>query len=358
MATNLVLTVGTNPLPVWVAWHHLKDRLECPVNVLLVHTSATHAEMDRLKAECAGAVFLDPLSTSAGSPGTVRGDIRGMVGRLTGDVSCVHIHYTGGTKVMGVETVSAAEGLLSGNDQVMLETSYLDARGGPAIVSRRGTLVTDARIGVEADLKRIARLNGFQLGPFPYTYWDRTIGNERNVDCPGPRIPSDFEQEQGLYSVNHGRVTGESLEHGVYAAFRRALETIAPYNRSRVDYQLFHRVYVRRETRDSQVRPFELDVVAVLGYQVVVVSCTVDGRLDVVKHKGMEVSLRARQLGGDEARSIVLCGAHPGNVPRIEAELADETGSSDVPLQVWGSDTWSHLPNEFSRYLRKDLRWR
>ena len=48
MGTLLMLTVGTNPLPVWVALHHLKDNLPSPIHVRLVHTKETTSERDRL----------------------------------------------------------------------------------------------------------------------------------------------------------------------------------------------------------------------------------------------------------------------------------------------------------------------
>ena len=77
----------------------------------------------------------------------------------------------------------------------------------------------------------------------------------------------------------------------------------------------------------------------------------------MVKQKGMEAILRARQLGGDEARAIVLCSAHQNDAKLIEDELKDEMGSASEPLQVWGKNRWRGLPNEFYQYLRNDLHW-
>ena len=57
MGTQLILTVGTNPLPVWVAWYHLKEKLQEPIQVRLVHTAGTVDERDRLKKYCQGADF-------------------------------------------------------------------------------------------------------------------------------------------------------------------------------------------------------------------------------------------------------------------------------------------------------------
>ena len=78
---------------------------------------------------------------------------------------------------------------------------------------------------------------------------------------------------------------------------------------------------------------------------------------DTIKQKGMEAITRARQLGGDEARAIVLCAVGSNLRKYIEDELQDETGSSDLPLQIWGREKWNRLTYNFSTYLQNDLRW-
>ena len=450
MGTQLILTVGTNPLPVWVAWYHLKEKLPKPIKVRFVHTAGTVDERDRLKKYCQDADFLDPIQTSAGGPGTVRGDSRRILENLPENVSHLHVHYTGGTKVMGVETVSTIEAELREKQNIHLQTSYLDPRGtsGPTIVSRGGPLVRDTRQRVIPELNRIARLNGFTLGPFEYTYWDNETERDKTENCPAPGIPSQEQLEAGvavLGLANNARIfrilfsdqikkwnkkfspqpgkfsypqqkgtfhfptdpiwqgtflpklrqvysscewdisagilsypssqqasdnqqnileqvhkffNGIWLEYATYDAFKKALARISDSSTSRNNYKLFQSVYVRRdEATDKKVKPFELDVVAVLGYQIVVVSCTVDSGHDRIKQKGMEAILRTRQLGGDEARAIVLCGAHPKTAKLIEDELKDEMGSTSEPLQVWGKNRWRGLTYNFYRYLRNDLHW-
>jgi len=364
MGTQLVLTVGTNPLPVWVAWYHLKGLLPPPVTVKLVHTANTMKEKDRLQEHCGGIPSTHTYQTSAGDPGKVRDDIMtNLVTDLPNDEK-VHVHYTGGTKVMGVETVAAIEDF-SSSRQVNMKTSYLDPReaAGPTIVDWDGTrLIPDTRMNVEPDLRTIAKLNGFELGPFNHTYWNREVGREVTDHCPGPGELTEEQMRDGNGAL--GEFIAEAdfhlLEHGAYAALKAALERICQTNSRRCNYQLFHNVYVRRSNNvnNPKIRPFELDVVAVLGYQIIVVSCTVSGGADEVKEKGMEAILRARQLGGDEARATVLCSVHRNQRPYIEAELQDETGSSDLPLQIWGRDKWKNLSNEFYNYLCRDLHWR
>ena len=75
-----------------------------------------------------------------------------------------------------------------------------------------------------------------------------------------------------------------------------------------------------------------------------------------VKEKGMEAILRMRQLGGVEARAIVLCGASQEAQQLIQAELREETGRSSQSLEIWGKNTWYDLRQTFHRYIRAALR--
>jgi hypothetical protein len=363
MGTQLILTVGTNPLPVWVAWFHLKDQLDQPIQVRLVHTPGTVNEKKRLETYCAGASFLAPIDTSSGDPGAVRNDVGVILADLN-ETPELHVHYTGGTKVMSVETVAALEyGLPQGVD---LYTSYLDPRGasGPTIVDSHGSpLVPDTRQNVTANLQQIALLNGFTLGSFVHEYWDNQSRQYVSENCPAPAVLNEEQQRLGRKVLSvptasyGGGINSTHFEYAVYVAFKEALEQIATRNSVRNNYELFHSVHVRRTGANQRDPHFELDVVVVLGYQIVVVSCTLDAQKQKIKTKGMEVILRARQLGGDEARAVVLCSAHPNDARLVERELHDEVGTAGTPLKVWGTDKWGQLPNAFEQYLRNDLHW-
>ena len=364
MGTLLMLTVGTNPLPVWVALHHLKDNLPTPLHVRLVHTKETKPERDRLLVWSREAFSIDTIETVSGNPATVRNDIiQNLLHNLPDNTTHLHVHYTGGTKVMCVETVAAAESIkiVLSLQNMDIETSYLDPRAdaGATLIDRNGNvLVSDTRKGVEPWLQRIAELNGFELGPFPYEYWDE-LGNNLTRNCPAPNTLIGEQLAKGRTALNSGRhLTPELLEYGAYAAFQDALVDISRECPDRNNYRLFHKVYVRRaNVSDASVKPFELDVVAVLGYQIVVVSCTLASDHATVKQKGMEAILRMRQLGGVEARAIVLCGASQKAQQLIQAELKEETGHSSLPLEIWGKDTWYRLQQTFHRYLRTAFGW-
>ncbi|MDE0426607.1 MAG: hypothetical protein OXN25_17295 [Candidatus Poribacteria bacterium] len=364
MGTLLMLTVGTNPLPVWVALHHLKAKLLPRIHVRLVHTKETQPERDRLLKYSHGVSTMDTVETVSGNPATVRNDItQNLLHNLPDNTTRIHVHYTGGTKVMCVETVAAAESIkaLLPSQNMDIETSYLDPRAdaGATLIDRNGNvLISDTRKGVAPWLERIAELNGFELGPFPYAYWDE-LGNNRTRNCPAPETFNEAQLAKGRATLNSGRyMTPELLEYGAYAAFQDALAAISRQCSDRNNYRLFHKVYVRRaEASDASVKPFELDVVAVLGYQIVVVSCTLAKEHARVKQKGMEAILRMRQLGGIEARAIVLCGASQEAQQLIQAELKEATGHSNLSLEIWGRDTWYRLQQTFHQYLRTAFGW-
>lgn len=364
MGTQLIFTVGTNPLPVWVAWHHLKDQLEPPIKVRLIHTPGTEDEKDRLMKYCPDANFLDPIGTSPGNPKKVHDDVQVVISTLEG-FTHLHVHYTGGTKVMSVETVAALEYGLP--DDIEYHTTYLDPRGGggPTIVDSHGKTYrpSDARNNINPDLKHIANLNGFTLAPFVHEYRDENIRGYQRKNIPEPVILNEDQERQGnnvlsrMAKGDRGYINSTHFEYAAYVALKDALTEIESRNATRNNYNLFNKVHVRRTGAGQRDAHFELDVVAILGYQIVVVSGSLKTGPDPIKKKGMEVILRARQLGGDEAQAIVLCQAHPNVEKRIQKELHDEVGSAGAPLRVWGTDKWRGLSDHFYNYLRDDLHW-
>lgn len=365
MGTLLMLTVGTNPLPIWVALHHLKDKLPPPIYVRLVHTKETEPERDRLLKYCHDVSAIDTVETVSGNPTTVRNDItQDLKHNLPDNTNCIHVHYTGGTKVMCVETVAAAENIKATlpSRNLDVKTSYLDPRAdaGATLIDRNGNiLVSDTRKGVDPWLQRIAELNGFELGPFPYIYRDK-FGKNQTRNCPAPNTPSREQLAKGRAAFNSGRhLTPDLFECAAYAAFQDTLADISRRCPDRSNYRLFHKVYVRRSNvLDPSVKPFELDVVAVLGHQLVVVSCTLTNKHALVKQKGMEAILRMRQLGGIEARAIVLCKASQKAQQLIQAELKEETGHASLSLEIWGKDTWYRLQQTFHQYIHTTFGWR
>ena len=370
MKTQLIMTVGTNALPVWVAWYHLKDELAQPIEVRFIHTADTEPQKKLLETHCSPASFGRHMRTSPGNPRTVRGDIRGSILKgLDEQTTDLHVHYTGGTQVMGVETVSAIEEILAKNPNVRLDTTYLDARGesGPCLISRSRVIQPDARKGINVDLNHIALLNGFTPAPYNHEYFVKVVNGKEYWQREYRSAPASLDQnqtQQGDTALSRMQawkdpfINSTNFEYAAYVALKQALESIATPQANRSNYKVYHNVYVKRTGVGIRDKEFELDVVALLGYQIVVVSCTLKTGSAAIKEKGMEVILRARQLGGDEAQAIVLCKACRNNAQQVQRELHDEVGSAGYPLRIWGKDKWRNLQSQFINYLRNDLHWR
>lgn len=83
---------------------------------------------------------------------------------------------------------------------------------------------------------------------------------------------------------------------------------------------------------------FELDVIILYGYQLIVMSCTTDSTKSVCKHKAFEILRRAKQIGGDEAKVIVLTRLDSDTVVILEQELLHDTGAPHHEILVLGMD--------------------
>ena len=344
---HLILTVGTNALPVWVAWYHLKEHLHNP-KVGFVYTDETENRKKYLEADCPDTFPIYP--TAPGQPKAVQHTIKGMLENLPNG-SNIHVHYTGGTQVMGVETVSTIA-----TKRKAVQRSYLDARSEstPQIVDANGQMIgpADAREGICLDIEKIAKLNGFKF---------------KSGQSDSPEAP-DMKDARKI--ITFAGTSNEWLKCAAWTALKSSLKRIACADEKRGNYKVLRDVTISPEERVSN--DIKLDVVAVLGYQVIVISCSTllhekkkgqtekgtSKKKGAVKMEAMRAYHQAKQLGGDEARAIILCGLDKNMAKTLQNELHHDIGSEDVPLQVWGNNTWNNLEKNFDAYLKNDLIWR
>lgn len=95
---------------------------------------------------------------------------------------------------------------------------------------------------------------------------------------------------------------------------------------------------------------FEFDVAFMLGYQLFAISCTTSSDKKLCKHKLFEAYIRARQLGGDEARVALVCYYQTPSY--IKAEL--KTMIDDRKIQVFGRDDLPKLDEKIGNWIEKD----
>ena len=92
---------------------------------------------------------------------------------------------------------------------------------------------------------------------------------------------------------------------------------------------------------DKGTRKAEIDVLVNNGYQICVISCgtALDKKQKIsheIKNKGFEVILRSRQMGGDEARAVLVTLFDKESAENLENDLKASTGASKDNFIVLG----------------------
>ncbi len=105
-----------------------------------------------------------------------------------------------------------------------------------------------------------------------------------------------------------------------------------------------------QDPENTRREKFEFDVAFMLGYQLFAISCTTTNNKSLCKQKLIEAHLRARQLGGDEARVALVCYYHtPGH---IKAEL--RTTIADRKIEVFGREDLPKLASKIGKWINKN----
>ncbi len=92
---------------------------------------------------------------------------------------------------------------------------------------------------------------------------------------------------------------------------------------------------------------FEFDVAFTRGYQLFAISCTTASKRDLCKLKLFEAYLRAKQMGGDEARvALICCSNEPDS---LKSEVVDTLFSKKIA--VWGREHLTNLAEEIEKWI-------
>ena len=92
------------------------------------------------------------------------------------------------------------------------------------------------------------------------------------------------------------------------------------------------------ETGEKKKVDFEIDIVVIDGYHLTGISCTTDKKKDVCKNKGFEILHRTKQMGGDEAKSILITFMNDKIKQEVQTELETTTGTIGGNVLVLGSN--------------------
>jgi len=425
--TDLVLLVGTNPVPNYVVAKYFLESNRNLKKIWLVH-SETRGDIGQEGTDWLAKNIKEVLENGApnevkfnfcslrdvSSAKEIEGDIKQkLVEKLTQDAK-IYLDYTGGTKVMSVHIHRVLNEKLKNK----VSFSYLDARTFCLKDDKRGKVTNDLRKEIDISLENLMKLHGYEKDerkpPANWEYWRQTLeafkqlidrgklqdylwwknntlrrifySGSKFLDWSGFRgslvaniqnfknslsndlrandlrallqtIPDEnkfFNQNNWeIIKINNKKeyekrcketiknfLDGKWLEGYVYMILRQKIEKEFSGRNIPIEASWHIRKINGKKT-------FELDVIIINGYQVCGISCTTSWSEPRCKSKGFEVLHRVNQIGGEEAKAIlVTClpttkknkGEETKTVEEMDNDLKTITGSDDKKLLVLGID--------------------
>jgi hypothetical protein len=384
---HLFLLVGANPLPNFVAASLLHNP---GATIYLLHTDTTLKIAEHLSNRLRHhypqlKIVLGEIDTTDNEK--IDKAIRQILGVIPERAS-LGLHYTGGTKAMSVhayraiveqrpdavftyldaQTLSlridgrAGEPMktvkVSDKCNVDLSTlaqlhGYAGVDPAPKVANEARNSIIDALLQIHMDKagcekwRAYASASKFQTLPTKDDYPDLLpfIAITEQI-CQGQPSPDQLAMKLGLYPklASYSKwLIGEWLEEYVY----QHLQAI------RTKVQLFDATFgikPKLTTKSGENRGFDLDVAAMRGYQLFAISCRAAYGKPEAKEHLMEVYVRARQLGGDEARIGLVCFYDKPH--RLQAEI-EENWYTEGRVQVFGKEHLARLSDHFRDWILK-----
>lgn len=387
---HLFLLMGENPLPNAIA----VLTLLCDGGVpYLIHTKRTHAQAHYLAnvlqdfPPFQSAQFIN-LGESHAEASVIRQKIQAIAKTITGQIG---MNYTGDTKVMAVHAYRAIEAV-----HPQAKFSYLDSNTLEMMIDEDEAPSLRLKVSPPLTLEQLFRLHGLSWQPTnppgdrpiqaeaaaklaqfyqsndlrkawqqwchqtlrPYTkdaynHWRTEAELQTVPPLAIGSLPSIIREElfatylhteaqelwlQAAPKLGFDSITqfcawldGTWLEHHTLSEIQQIAPTLNIHD-SRISFN------IRDPLKPYQSwAKFEFDVAFMQGYHLFALSCTTATGRSQCKQKLMEASVRARQLGGSEARIALVCSyQHPDSL-RSELEVATRNrkiavfGRSDLP---------------------------
>lgn len=444
--TDLVLLIGTNPLPNYViAKYFLKSNKQLE-RIWLICSGGTEKHEETIDLACNikeviqkefdfKAIEEVPLS-DIGSVPRIRRDLSQNFSSRASDKSVFHLNYTGGTKSMAVQSYKFFE-----NFGRPCSFSYLDGRDYRLKYDEELQGVSgDLRYEIGLSLEDLIALHGYQKKEpqetFSYKetvqkfaelieqdslkdyliwkqktireiYYDKEgkfietinlfykhndLSNNERIDGLKQRFSTEtpdyvlelltiFPKEKSILDDSSNLwipdksvtkkefkerikptvkefIDGKWLEAYVYDVITRSVkndrELKELYEKGQITIE--NNWKIKKQDNDKD---FELDVILLNGYQVCGISCTTSYKELECKNKGFEVIHRVRQIGGEEARAVlVTClNREEKDVDGFYKDLKDQTGSRSHEFVVVGLQELkpNRLWDKISNHLWRDI---
>lgn len=402
--SDLVLLIGTNPLPNYVvAEYFLKTNQELR-RIWLVHSEEVARQVGtKTQAENLEKVLKErhshssklsfPLSkvtlSNVSSAEEIFHDIKKKLIRELPSSSSVHLNYTGGTKAMGTHVYRAIE--QDGTKSLAKSFSYMDGRNFQIVDdSNRKVNTMDLRKEISISFSELIALHGFKRKNHGADNKDFSAAIQVYKGMIEEGRLDDYDSENGGYNRTLFENKNEPGElANTICGLRQELNNsiarepfLSVIRAMPEDYQVFdahghfitpssgkklkHAIkfldggwlegYVhatlQREMsknhivvlkdweidKDGWTNEFQIDVILLKGYQLIGISCTTSQEKPLCKNKGFEIILRTRQIGGDEAKSILVALVDDSTKKTLKEELQLNAGITSGNILVLGKN--------------------
>ncbi|HOV91202.1 MAG TPA: hypothetical protein PKW07_10900 [Syntrophorhabdaceae bacterium] len=394
---RLVLLVGTNPLPNLVVADYFLKTPNSVEKIYLIHSESrgyqkgTLEEAIRLEeilkerhSDRKGLFPLQKISLSdVSNAREIRQDLKDKLLSKLPNGCKIHLNYTGGTKAMGIhvyDTLKEARGISEKS------FSYLDARTFRIVDDDKGITTEDLRDTTKITFSEMIRLHGLERknkDKDTSEFSDTLNFFKSLIEIEKDSLDTYFnDYDRKLFENKKGglaekikdlkeetkqtQISGKLLEafkalpedwrffdsNGVYVEpkdknIKSPLMYLDGIWLEDYVYEVLKEgypdldFYKNWEIKKEEWRPdskFEIDVIALRGYQLIGISCTTADILSLCKSKGFEILLRTRQIGGDEAKAVLVTRLPEDKVVILQASLIADTAGSDNILVLGNKD--------------------
>jgi len=387
---TLILLVGTNPLPNFVvAEYYIKNNPSLSKIILIYSEQTRDQESTKDYAENINNVIekrnhsieikLIPLSDISNAKDIERDINKKLLPLISAD--SIHLNYTGGTKAMGIHVYRLLKEKISN-----ASFSYLDARTFKLIDDEKGPITSDLREVVSITLQDILELHGYER-----------INEEPEFECKDAikifqeliekdELKSYFDSyKREIFCTKEGELITKKSQIDPKLRDMKAVNPLLSIVLALPEeYRIFnpdgtfrepaknkqlkktikfidgvwleHYIYTIlkeeesfkncdinmnceiRSPKWSSGQKFEIDLSLVNGYQLIGLSCTTSDELRICKSKGFEILHRTRQIGGDEARAVLVTRLKSSKRDELHNELSIDTGGKKNILVLGEED--------------------
>jgi hypothetical protein len=379
----LFLLIGTNPLPNYVSARVLAAK---GATVYLLHSMDTLQVAERLRRPLSRIhpdlnIISREIDEADGDK--IIAKIEVILNEIDSAGKRIGLNYSGGTKSMAVHAYYALRRVFPNGC-----FSYLDARSLSMVIDPGDLPVQTVAVksAVQAKLTELLQMHGYRFDAFNREpRWQQLCAAIAGVFAvlesrtqwlswlkmwkarpPAPRLPDPDEYPllESVVSALEDLCGGPPTESAVarvlgYSSFVGCQEffegkwleefVLAELAKIAADVGI-HDYGAGIKIKRKGMRNFELDVLAMIGYQLFAISCMATTERNPAEFHLHEVFVRARQIGGDEAHFALVCAVdRPKN---LEDEVG-ETWDVEGKIRVFGGADLLNLSGELQEWFER-----